>query len=172
MSRFFLFVIAVGCSSSEKQTGTSLYQEVSQLPFIEGQSQYLASPFVTAGDRAYLIGYQDGSFPDLGWHIDGEMGGIWDHPIKLMDGFSASMKAQNNTETFCLDKANQFINHPMANRHHFNWPQEGIEVDRTQFVPDGIEGIVVEFKITNLGKESKELTFSFTGMTDLPSGTN
>ena len=36
-----------------------------------------------------MVGHQDGSFPELGWHIAGEMGGIWDHPIKLMDGFDA-----------------------------------------------------------------------------------
>ncbi|MGY5846249.1 hypothetical protein ACW6QP_02425 [Salegentibacter sp. HM20] len=36
-----------------------------------------------------MVGHQDGSFPDLGWHIPGEMGGIWNNPIKLMDGFEA-----------------------------------------------------------------------------------
>jgi len=64
-----------------RQEKKQLYQQISGLPFIEGKTQYLMSPFVTAGDRVYMIGYQDGSFPDLGWHIDGEMGGIWDHPI-------------------------------------------------------------------------------------------
>ena len=41
---------------------------------IRGNPAYLASPFVTAGDRVYMVGHQDGSFPDLGWHIAGEMG--------------------------------------------------------------------------------------------------
>lgn len=56
-------------------------------PSIEGKTEYLPSPYVTAGDRLYMVGHQDGSFPEIGWHIPGEMGGIWDHPIKLMDGF-------------------------------------------------------------------------------------
>jgi glycogen debranching enzyme len=47
----------------------------------------LADPFMTGGDRAYLIGTQDGLFPDMGWHVPEEMGGIWAHPIKLLDGF-------------------------------------------------------------------------------------
>ena len=31
-------------------------------------------PYVTAGDRTYLIGTQDGEFPDLGVHVPGERG--------------------------------------------------------------------------------------------------
>ena len=155
------------CSTPEKQTEINLFQEVSTLSFIEGKPQYLASPFVTAGDRVYIVGHQDGSFPDLGWHVAGEMGGIWDHPIKLMDGFTASIKIQDSDHSFCLDKAEKFINYPIANSHHFKWAEENIEVDRIQFIPDGVEGALIEFRIANRGTESKELIFSFTGMTDL-----
>jgi len=163
----FLSVFPFACSSPEQPKESSLFQEVSKLSFIEGKSQYLESPFVTAGDRVYMIGNQDGSFPDLGWHVAGEMGGVWDHPIKLMDGFAARLKIQNTNASFCLDKADQFINYPMANRHHFKWKEQNLEVDRTQFIPDGVEGAIVEFRIANNEKESKAITFSFTGMIDL-----
>ncbi|HET6658414.1 MAG TPA: glycogen debranching protein, partial [Rubrobacter sp.] len=43
--------------------------------------------YVAAGDRAYVIGSEDGRFPPMGWHIRGEMGGVWAHPIKLLDGY-------------------------------------------------------------------------------------
>lgn len=46
------------------QSTESLRQQISELPSIEGKLQYLTSPFVTAGDRVYIIGYQNGSFPD------------------------------------------------------------------------------------------------------------
>ena len=46
-----------------------------------------SKPYVTAGTRTYLIGTQDGNFPDMGEHLPGEMGGGWLHPIKLIDGF-------------------------------------------------------------------------------------
>ena len=39
-----------------------------------------------AGERARIIGFQDGRFYANGWHIAGEMGGIWSEPIKLVDG--------------------------------------------------------------------------------------
>ena len=41
---------------------------------------------VAAGTRAYSIGFQDGGFYANGWHITGEMGGIWAPPLKLADG--------------------------------------------------------------------------------------
>jgi hypothetical protein len=158
-------VLIYACSPTERQIGDNLYQRISALPSIEGKSQYLTSPFVTAGDRVYLVGHQDGSFPDLGWHITGEMGGIWDHPIKLMDGFTASITTRNNT--FCVDQAKKFTNYPMANSHRFEWEQEQIAIDRFQFIPDGMEGAIVEYRITNNSSETKEIEFTFTGMVDL-----
>ena len=79
---------------------------VADSPAIEGKAAYLNSPFVTAGDRVYLVGHQNGSFPELGWHITGEMGGIWDHPIKLMDGFTIALATGG--QTLLLDSATTF----------------------------------------------------------------
>src|ERR1700732_2902353 len=58
---------------------------------ISNQGRNQTEPYVTAGDRAYLIGTQDGNFPDIGDHVPGEMGGLWVHPIKLIDGFWATV---------------------------------------------------------------------------------
>ncbi len=41
---------------------------------------------VAAGDRAYAVGFADGGWYANGWHITGEMGGIWAPPLKLADG--------------------------------------------------------------------------------------
>src|SRR4026208_1797654 len=57
---------------------------------ISNHGKNATDPYVAAGDRAYLIGTQDGSFPDMGGHVPGEMGGLWVHPFKLIDGFQAS----------------------------------------------------------------------------------
>jgi len=78
----FFFLLLISCSAPEIKT-ENLFQKVGDLSFIEGKPQYLASPYVAAGDRVYIIGHQDGSFPDLGWHIAGEMGGIWIIPLNL-----------------------------------------------------------------------------------------
>lgn len=160
-------LIVVGCATTENIADTTVLQQVSKLPSLTGKTDYLTSPFVTAGNRVYIIGHQDGSFPALGWHIDGEMGGVWNHPIKLLDGFTATLQIQNSDELWCLTHADNFINFPIANSHHFTWAQHQVEVDRTQFIPDDTEGAVVEYLISNRGKEKKELQFSFTGVTDL-----
>lgn len=161
------FLLFVSCSKPTDQLKDIYHTEITKLTFIEGKPQYLSSPFVTAGDRVYIVGHQDGSFPDLGWHVDGEMGGVWDHPIKLMDGYAADIEIKSSGEHFCLDKADKFVNYPIANSHHFTWDKESIKVKRFQFVPDGVEGAIVEFRISNYGKETKQLIFSFTGMIDL-----
>jgi len=36
--------------------------------------------YVAAGDRIYVIGSEDERFPPMGWHIRGEMGGVWATP--------------------------------------------------------------------------------------------
>jgi glycogen debranching enzyme len=130
-----------------------------------GNKEYLNSPFAAAGDRVYLVGHQDGTFPDLGWHVEGEMGGIWLHPIKLMDGFTSSVYVAENT--FCLDQAKSFTNYPISNVLNFSNPENGIEVERLQFVPDGREGMVILFKIKNVDKLEKSVRFNFNAYVDL-----
>lgn len=141
---------------------TAILQDVEG---ISGKTDYLASPYVTAGDRVYMVGHQDGSFPDLGWHVEGEMGGIWNHPIKLMDGFTASVGLSG--QLYCLNTADEFINYPFANKHIFNTQVPGMEIERFQFVPEGQQGIIIEFSFKNVDKSNIEFSFEFTGHTDL-----
>jgi hypothetical protein len=42
--------------------------------------------YITSAERAYAVGFQDGRWYANGWHITGEMGGIWTPPLKLADG--------------------------------------------------------------------------------------
>ena len=41
---------------------------------------------LVVGDRAYSMSTADSLYPAAGWHIRGEMGGVWTPPIKLVDG--------------------------------------------------------------------------------------
>ena len=158
---FFL----AACNPTDKPEGTSFGELLRNSPSIEGKASYLNSPYVTGGDRVYMVGHQDGSFPDLGWHIKGEMGGIWDHPIKLMDGFEVSLEI--NKTILPLKQASRFTNYPMANRHTYELDSIHLKIDRWQFVPDGKEGLLLEFIIENTGTKPVPLNFIFTGQTDL-----
>ena len=55
-------------------------------PELSTSDQLKTRRYVSAGDRAQINGFQDGRFYASGWHIKGEMGGVWAPPIKLVDG--------------------------------------------------------------------------------------
>jgi hypothetical protein len=131
---FSLLTGVIFSCSDPKSPNERLWESLDELPQLTGKSAYLKSPFTAAGDRLYLIGNQDGSFPDMGWHVEGEMGGIWMHPIKLMDGFTASLNS--GEKTICLDQGTSFTNYSMTNAIKFDGIELGLEVSRVHFVPD------------------------------------
>lgn len=165
LNPFFLFLLFVIFSCSRSSQEQVLFSDLESQNGLSGKAEYLSSPFAAAGDRVYLVGHQDGSFPDLGWHVEGEMGGLWLHPIKLMDGFTASVSVAENI--ICLDQANSFTNYPFSNVLNFSIPKAGIEVDRLQFVPDGREGMVILFRILNVDNSDKSIRFDFNAYVDL-----
>ncbi len=122
--------------------------------------QRLADPYVTAGDRAYLIGTQDGDFPDLGDHLPGEMGGLWAHPIKLLDGFWLQVDGR------WLPPATAFHQGPLFNSHTFEL--SGLTITRRQWVPDGLPALVVSFQVEGAPAHGdRELTLGLAAHTDL-----
>lgn len=161
--RIAALLLLLNCAE-EVETET-LSSALSETTAISGNSNYLNSPFVTPGNRVYMVGHQDGSFPEIGWHIKGEMGGIWNHPIKLLDGFAATLLWEETRVS--LDNAIQFTNYPMANSHRYILEEQELTVERTQFVPMDKEGIVVEYLLENTGNTDQEFQFSFTGHSDL-----
>ena len=80
---------------------------------ISNRGENQGEPYVTAGDRAYVIGTQDGNFPDMGSHVQGEMGGVWVPPIKLLDGLWATVSESAAAQKVSLSKAGEFINYPV-----------------------------------------------------------
>jgi glycogen debranching enzyme len=124
-------------------------------------------PYVTAGDRAYLIGTQDGDFPDMGGHVRGEMGGLWLHPIKLIDGFWAEVTDRATKRTIALSKSTDFVTYPYGNRLRYGAVIPGLEIERFQFSPDGKEGIVVQYVLTNRGDRKRDLQFQLAVKTEL-----
>ncbi|RYY25622.1 MAG: glycogen debranching protein, partial [Chitinophagaceae bacterium] len=125
---------------------------------ISGTYQYLQSPYNTAGNRLYMVGYQDGSFPPIGWHLPGEMGGVWSHPIKLLDGFEVSLVRSESVLPIIADS---FVNYPFGNKHLYNKVSKDILVERYQFVPDNKPALYVEYLFKNIANHQVELNFQF-----------
>ena len=160
---FCIVFFLASCSNKEEALGIS--DILKETASIAGKESYLESPYVTAGDRVYMVGHQDGSFPEIGWHVKGEMGGIWNHPIKLMDGFDLSLTEDG--QQISLENANRFENFPFANAHFYELSDTELEVIRRQFVPDGHEGIIVEYQLQNNSANTRTLEMTFTGHSDL-----
>jgi glycogen debranching enzyme len=164
---FLLIVLSVITQEiySQKPDSGSIDSLFNTCESIRGRSQYLQSPCAATGDRLYMIGFQDGTFPDLGWHVAGEMGGIWHHPIKLMDGFEVSLKMDGVTTK--LDKADAFVNYPVGNKIIYNTLSEQVSVERLQFVPDGENAAYLEFAIQNKTGEKLKIDLDLKAISNL-----
>jgi glycogen debranching enzyme len=103
-----------------------------------------AKRYVAAGDRAYVIGAADGSFAPMGWHIRGEMGGVWAHPIKLLDGYWFAIDGA------WLPAAERFTTGPGYAELRFP-AQDGLRVTRTEVAPDGSPVVLIRLELDNRG---------------------
>jgi glycogen debranching enzyme len=140
------------------------------MPILAGISNHgenQGQPYVTAGDRTYLIGTQDGNFPDMGQHLPGEMGGLWLHPIKLIDGFWAQVTDVGTKQETALSDSPEFVNYPYGNRFRYGSVLDSLEIERLQFSPDGQDGLIVQYTFTNTSARERRLNFQLSVKTDL-----
>lgn len=127
-------------------------------------------PYVTAGDRTYLIGTQDGNFPDMGQHVPGEMGGLWLPPIKLIDGFQARITDAGTGKETLLSKTREMIAYPYDSLLRYGTVLPDLDVDRFQFSPDHEQGLIVQYRFKNASTLARKLHFEWSVKTDLRPG--
>src|SRR5947209_1421711 len=106
--------------------------------------------YVAAGDRAYIVGIMDGSFPFMGWHIKGLMGGVWVPPIKLLDGYWVQLDGS------WLPPAVRFTSGPGYVQMNVP-PVDGLSVTRTECAPDGLPALLVHLEIANSAGASRRV---------------
>jgi hypothetical protein len=107
--------------------------------------------YVAAGDRAYVVGVQDGTFPPIGWHISGTMGGVWSHPLKLLESYTLLLGGS------ALPAAQQFTSGPGFVQLSFP-STNGLQITRTEFAPDGLPVVLVGLQIQNTSSQSVTTT--------------
>jgi hypothetical protein len=99
---------------------------------------------VAAGTRAQSLGFQDGRFYANGWHITGEMGGVWTPPMKMVDGVWFGLDGQ------WVGPATRFTSG--WGYSSYDLPDTaGLQLSRTDFVPDGTRAALYGLTITNPG---------------------
>jgi glycogen debranching enzyme len=124
--------------------------------------------YVAAGDRAYIVGVQDGSQvpavslnPDgIGWHIKGQMGGVWAHPIKLLNQFQFFLNGE------LLPAATKFVSGEGYVRLELP-PTGGLEISETQFAPDGLPVVLVGVQLRNSNQNVASFTLAIQAESEL-----
>src|SRR4051794_2110413 len=96
------------------------------------------------GDRGYIMGFQDGGFYAQGWHIKGEMGGVWTQPLKLVDGVWFGIGGQ------WLQPATKFTS-GWGYTRMASPATAGLKVSRTDFAPDGRRAALFGLRLSNPG---------------------
>ena len=139
-------------------SGFHLSEACKQLPHIKGEKKNAGYLYTTAGNKLYCIGDQAGAFPQVGFHVTGEMGGIWQQPFKLMDGFGFSIQDIQRTR-ITNPVCDSFITYSFATKFHYQIPDQNITIVQTQFVPDDEQVLVVEYKIQNNSTLPKKFNF-------------
>ena len=99
-------------------------------------------PYLVTGRRIYVIGAQDGGFPQRGEHMPHEMWGIWLPPIKLFNGFWLWL------EDDWIGKADRFVMEPFGCR--FVYERKEIELERFQWAAHTRGAMALELTVRNL----------------------
>src|SRR3954452_12830234 len=106
---------------------------------------------VAAGTRAYSIGFEDGGFYANGWHITGEMGGVWAPPLKLADGVWFGVDDQWVGSATTFTSAQGHVRYALPSLG-------GLELTRTDFVPDGRRAALYGLSLRNPDAAAKTVT--------------
>jgi len=136
------------------------------LPHIYGDKENTEYLYVTSGEKLYCIGNQAGEFPKVGFHTPGQMGGIWMHPIKLLDGFGLQI-SDSETKKNLTVVCDSFVTYPFLSKFIYHSPSFPATITRTQFVPDGKPVLVIEYSIVNHSSQSRSYELDFSASVNL-----
>jgi hypothetical protein len=123
----------LGCATAQAVT-----PEVSTVNRLQDRRE------VAAGQRSYSVGFEDGRFYANGWHITGEMGGVWAPPLKLVDGVWFGINHA------WVGQATRFSTGWGYTRYQLPG-MDGLKLERTDFAPDAHRAVLFGLKMTNPG---------------------
>ena len=121
------------------------------------------APFLIAGQRLYEYGAMDGTFPRVG-RLDGDQGGVWCHPIKLVDKFEFEV-SDGDQKPWRLMGPSRFEHQFASATFHFE--RNHLKITRQDFVPEGESALVSLLTLRNDTDRPRELTVRFLAAVNL-----
>lgn len=120
----------------------------------------LNDPYIVVGNRMYSIANQNGEFPKIGWHVEGEMAGVWAHPIKLFNKYNLNVfESEQRIE---LNASNFNIEPTQANT---TFESDKVQIVKTEFVPDDLQVLSIDYKI--VAKEDLKCNVVFNSIANI-----
>src|SRR5450631_4395336 len=102
------------------------------------------------GDRFYEVGAEDGTYPAEGWHTQGEMGGFWSMPIKLLDGVWFGVNGS-------WLKATRYTSGAGYARMDLG-SVGGVRISRTDVAPDGLRAGLIGLTFSSATPRTVQLS--------------
>lgn len=112
----------------------------------------LSDLFVESSPGAYIIGAQDGTFPSIGDHIEGKMGGIWLSAGRVVDDISHSIDGSGP------GPADRFLRRPTYSSCVWGKAVNGVRIIRRQSAVD--RAVLLEYRGEGHDKNLDGLQFS------------
>ncbi len=108
---------------------------------------------LVTGDRVIAMGDETGLYPATGWHIRGEMGGIWTPPVKLLDGIwfavdDAWLGADVAATRYTTGQGYQRFDYAGA---------DGVSVGRLDYAPDGARANMIGLTLNSATRRTVHL---------------
>jgi hypothetical protein len=106
--------------------------------------------YALCGTRLYCVETLTGTFPDVGWHQPGEMGGIWSPPIKLLDGYWVGLRRPGGDPVW-LTRPLSWQLGPDGATFRYEVPALGVHVVRQAWIAPDQPVLVIDVTITTEG---------------------
>src|ERR1017187_8836421 len=146
MKNYYRYCVAVVIMTipfiGTSQAIFSLQEASNGLPHLYGKKENAHYLCVTAGDRLYSIGDQAGNYPAVGFHVPGEMGGMWQHPVVVLDGLLSAMTDSRRGVANRADKSDNFVTYSVTTQFLCAIQQQHFAESTTEFVHNGISLLV------------------------------
>ena len=143
-------VSGVAAGAAAAKASTAGVPQAGASPTISANTLLGKRRYVAAGTRAYVVGVENGSFPPIGWHITGQMGGFWAPPIKALDGLWFQVHGT------WLDHASQYTSGPGFVRLSFP-ATHGVRPTLTEFSPDGRPVVLVGLTLVPVNGQARSV---------------